>query len=118
MVVGLNIGAIFTGYHTPVPALLAGVAMAVLALILFGAMGQTHRLVSTASPATIAAFRQIIAPDLWREVAARAANHCRFARSTPITPALIYVWLDEAVDAARGQTAVELVVAEQARAFG
>ena len=118
VVVGLNIGAIFTGYHTPVPALLAGVATVVLALIMFGAMRQTHRLVSPATLAAIAALRQIIAPDLWREVAASAANHCRFARSTPITPALIYYWLDQAIDAARGQTAAEIVVAEQARAFG
>ena len=118
VIVGLNFGATFTGYHTPVPALLAGVATAVLALILFGAVRQTHRLISPASPATIAALRQMIAPDLWREVAAGAASHCRFARSTPITPALIYYWLDEAVDAARGQTAAEIVVAKQARAFG
>ena len=118
VVVGLNIGAIVTGYYTPVPALLAGVATAVLALILFGAIRQTHRLISPVTPAAIAALRQIIAPDLWREVAAGAANHCRFVRSMPITPALIYVWLDEAMDAARGQTAAEIVVAEQARAFG
>ena len=118
VIVGLNIGAIFTGYHTPVPALLAGVATVVLALVLFGAMRQTHRLTSPASPAAIAALRQIIASDLWREVAAGVANHCRFARSTPITPALIYVWLDGAIDAARGRTAAEIGVAEQARAFG
>jgi len=118
VVVGLNISAIFTGYHTPVPALPAGVATAVLALIMFGAMRQTHRFVSPATPAAIAATRQIIAPDLWREVAARATSHCRFARSTPITPALIYYWFDQAIDAARGQTAAEIVVAEQARAFG
>ena len=118
VIVGLNLSAIFTGYHTPVPALLAGVATAVLALVLFGTMRQTHRLISPATPAAIAALRQIIPPGFWREVAAGAANHCRFARSTPITPALIYVWLDEAVDAARGQTAAEIVVAGQARAFG
>ena len=118
VVMGLNIGEIVTGYHTPVPALLATVASVVLALSLFGAMRQTHRLTSPATPAAIAALRQIIAPDLWRDVAAGAANHCRFARSTPITPALIYVWLDQAVDAARGQTAAEIVVAAQARAFG
>ena len=118
VVVGLNIGAIVTGYHTPVPALPAGVATTVLALILFGAMRQTHRFISPATPAAIMALRQIIAPDLWQEVAAGAANHCRFARSTPITPALIYYWLDEAVDAARGQTAAGMVVAGQARAFG
>ena len=118
VVVGLNFSAIFTGYHTPVPALLAGAATAVLALILVGAMRQTHRLVSPVTPAAIGALRQMIAPDLWQEVAAGAANHGRFARSTPITPALIYVWLDEAVDVARGQTAAEIVVAEQARAFG
>ena len=118
VVVGLNIGAVFTGYHTPVPALPAGVASVVLALILFSAMRQTHRLISPATPTAIAALRQIIAPDLWRVVAASAANHGRFARSTPITPALIYVWLDQAIDAARGQTAAEIVVAEQARAFG
>ena len=107
---GLNFGAIFTGYHTPVPALLAGAATGVLALILFGAMRQMHRLISPATPAAIAALRQ--------EVAASAENHRRFFRSTPITPALIYHWLDEAVDAARGQTAAEIVVAQQARAFG
>ena len=90
VVVGLDIGAIFTGYHTPVPAFLAGVATAALALILFGAMRQTHRLISPATPAAIAALRQIITPDIWREVAAGAANHGRFAHSTPITPALIY----------------------------
>ena len=118
VVMGLNFSAIFTGYHIPVPALPAGGATAVLALILFGAMRQTHRLVSPATPAAIAALRQIIAPDIWRDVAEGAANHCRFARSTPITPALIYHWLDQAVDAARGQTAAEIVVAEQARAFG
>ena len=117
-VMGLDIGAIFTGHHTPVPALLAGVATAVLALILFSATRQTHRLISPETPAATAALRQIIAPDLWREVAAGAENHRRFFRSTPITPALIYVWLDEAVDAARGRTAAEIVVAEQARAFG
>ena len=44
VIVGLNFGAIVTGYHTPVPALLAGVATAVLALITFGAMRQTHGL--------------------------------------------------------------------------
>ncbi|WP_174298677.1 hypothetical protein, partial [Sphingomonas bacterium] len=93
-------------------------ASVVLALILFSAMRQTHRLISPATPTAIAALRQIIAPDLWRVVAASAANHGRFARSTPITPALIYVWLDQAIDAARGQTAAEIVVAEQARAFG
>ena len=38
-------------------------------------------------------------------------------RSTPFTPALIYVWLDEAVDAVCGQTAVEIAVTEQVRAF-
>jgi len=118
MVLGLNIGTIVTGYHTPVPALLAGVATAVLALILFGAMRQTHRLVSPATPATIAALREIIAPDIWREMAASAASHCRFGRTTPITTALIYYWLDQAIDAARGQTAAKIVVAEQARAFG
>ena len=118
VVVGLSIGTIFTGYHTPVPAVLAGVATAVLALILFGAIRQTHRLISPATPAAIAVLREIIPPDLWREVAAGAASHSRFARSTPITPALIYYWLDQAVDAARGQTAAEIVVAEQARAFG
>lgn len=118
VVMGLDIGAIFTGYHTPVPALLAGVATAVLALILFGATRQTHRLISPAPPAVIAALRQMIAPDLWRAVAAGAANHCRFARSTPITPALIYVWLDAATNAARGRTTVEIVVAKPARAFG
>jgi len=118
VVMGLNIGAISTGYHTPVPVLLGGVASIVLALILFGAMRQTHRLIGPATPAAIAVLRQMIGPDLWREVAAGAANHCRYARSTPITPGLIYVWLDEAVDAARGQTAAEIVVAEQARAFG
>ena len=118
LILGLNFSAIFTGYHTPVPALLAGVATAVLALIMFGAMRQTHRLVSPATPAAIAALREIIAQDLWQEVAARATSHCRFARSTPITPALIYYWFDQAVDAARGQTAAEIVVAEQARAFG
>ena len=118
VIVGLNIDATFTGYHTPVPALLAVVATAVLALILFGAMRQTHRLVSPATPAAIAALRQIIAPGLWHEVTASAANHRRFFRSTPITPALIYVWLDQVIDAARGRTAAEIVVAEQARAFG
>ena len=115
---GLNFGAIFTGYHTPVPALLAGAATGVLALILFGAMRQMHRLISPATPAAIAALRQITALDLWQEVAAGAENHRRFFRSTPITPALIYHWLDEAVDAARGQTAADIVVAQQARAFG
>jgi len=118
VVMGLNTGAIFTGYHTPVPVLLGAVATAVLALTLFGAARQTHRLISPATPAAIAALQQMIAPDLWREVAAGAASHCRFARSTPITTALIYYWLDQAVDAARGQTAAEIVVAEQARAFG
>ena len=118
VVVGLDIGAIFTGYHTPVLASLAGAATAVLAIVLLSAMRQTHRLSSPATTAAIAALRQIIAPDLWREVAAGAASHSRFARSTPITPALIYVWLDDAVDAVRGQTAAEIVVAEQARAFG
>ena len=118
MVLGLNIGTIVTGYHTPVPALLAGVATAVLALILFGTMRQTHRLISPATPAAITAIRQIIAPDIWREVAVGAANHGRFACSTPITPALIYVWFDQAIDSARGQTAAEIVVAEQVRAFG
>ena len=115
---GLNIGAMVTGYHTPVPALLGAMASVVLALSLFGAMGQTHRLTTPASPPAIAALRQIVAPDLWQEVAAGAANHSRFVRSTAITPALIYVWLDEAIDAARGRTAAEIVVAEQARAFG
>ena len=118
VIVGLNIDATLTGYHTPVPAWLAGVATVVLALVLCGAMRQTHRLVSPATPAAIAALRQIIAPDLWREVAAGAENHRRFFRSTPIAPALIYYWLDEAIDAARGRTAAEIVVAEQARAFG
>ena len=118
VIVGLNIGAMVTGYYTPVPAWLAGVATVVLALVLFGAMRQTHRLTSPATPAAIAALREIIAPDLWRKVAAGAANHGRFVRSMPITLALIYVWLDEAVDAARGRTAAEIVVAEQARAFG
>jgi hypothetical protein len=118
VIVGLNVGATFTGYHTPVPALPAGVAAVVLALILFGAMRQTHRLISPATSAAIMALRQMIAPDLWREVAASAASHCQFARSTPITPALIYHWLDRAVDAARGRTAAEIVVAEQAQAFG
>ena len=118
VIVGLNIGAMVTGYHTPVPALLGAVATAVLALILFGAMRQTHRLISPATPAAITTLRQIIAPDLWREVVAGAENHRRFFRSTPITPALIYHWLDEALDAARGRTAAEIVVAEQARAFG
>jgi len=118
VVVGLNFGEIFTGYHTPVPALLAGVATAVLALILFGTMRQTHRLISPATPAAITALWQMIAPDIWREVAVGAANHGRFTRSTPITPALIYYWFDQAIDAARGQPAAEIVVAEQARAFG
>ena len=57
VVMGLNIGAIFTGYHIPVPALPAGVATAVLALILFGAMRQTHRLVSPATLAAITTLR-------------------------------------------------------------
>ena len=118
VIVGLNIGAMVTGYHTPVPAWLAGVGTVVLALVLFGALGQTHRLTTPATPAAIAALRQITAPNLWREVAAGAANHCRIVRSMPITPALMYVWLDEAVDAARGRIAAEIVVAEQARAFG
>lgn len=117
VVVGLNIDATFTGYHAPVPALLAGVATAVLALILFGAMRQTHRLISPATPAAIAALRRMIAPEIWREVAAAAADHCRFARSTPITPALIYHWLDLTADVARGQTAAERMVAGQGRAF-
>jgi len=117
-VMGLKIGAIVTGYHTPMPALLGAVATVVLALVLFGALRQTHRLTTPATPAAIAALRQAIAPDLWREVAAGAASHCRFVRSMPITHALIYVWLDDAVDAARGRTAAEIVVAEQARAFG
>ena len=118
VVMGLSIEAMVTGYHTAVPALLGAVATVVLALILFGAMRQTHRLTRPATPAAIAALRQIIAPDLWREVAAGAANHGRFVRSMPITPALIYVWLDEAVDAARGPTAAEIVVTEQVQAFG
>ena len=66
VVVRLNIDATFTGYHTPVPALPAGVATVVLALVLFGAMSQTHRLISPATPAAIAALRQIIATDLGR----------------------------------------------------
>ena len=118
VIVGLNIGAIFTGYHTPVPVLLSSVTTAVLSLNLIGGMRQAHRLISPATPAAIAALRQVIAPKLWQEVAASAANHCRFVRSMPITPALIYVWLDEATDAERGQTVAEIVVAEQARAVG
>lgn len=115
---GLNIGAIFTGYHTPVPVLLSSVTMAVLGLTLIAVLHQMNRLVSPASPATIAALRGTIAPFLWQEVAGSAANHCRFARDTPLTTALIYHWLDQAIDAARGQTAVEIVVAEQVQALG
>jgi len=118
VVVGLNIGTIFTGDHTLVPVLLSSVTTAVLSLTLFGGMRQARRLISPATPAAIAALRQIIAPGLWQEVAESAANHCRFAQSMAITPALIYHWLDKAIDAERGQTAAMIVVAEQARAFG
>lgn len=47
-----------------------------------------------------------------------AARQRRVAPDLPVTPAMMYVWLDQALDAERGQTAAELIVAAQAQAFG
>ena len=114
---GLGIGFAAAGDHLSFAPYLTVAGAILLSLTLGSVIIGINRLLRPATPATIAALRQLVEPALWQHVAAAAARHCRAAPGMPVMPALLFAWLDKAVDIERGQTASEVIVAAQARAF-
>lgn|GEM_PF-2496695 len=116
MITGLN--PVVAVNYTALAVSLFGLGTLVVALAQFASSRQLRRLYGPATPAMIAALRQLIAPSLWQAVSDAAARQRRVAPDLPVTPALIYVWLDQAINAERGQTIARAIVAAQAQAFG